>query len=194
MMHIVLFVIVMAVVAGLSSRAVRRSPGLEDERRTAASAAPAWDVAVVRAVGVATIGTIAVAGADLLTGWFPGVPLPVSVAASVVALAGAVLTYRAMCANAFFSSHVRVQADRGHVVVADGPYRVVRHPGYAGTGLFNLMLPMVLGSWLAFVPAVLLVGLLVWRTAREDRFLAENLDGYVAYASRVRYRVLPGIW
>jgi len=75
--------------------------------------------------------------------------------------------------NAFFSTVVRVQSDRGHKVCSDGPYRFVRHPGYVG---------------------VLAGALLVVRTALEDRTLRTALAGYADYAARVRYRLAPGIW
>jgi protein-S-isoprenylcysteine O-methyltransferase Ste14 len=38
------------------------------------------------------------------------------------------------------------------------------------------------------------VALFVLRTALEDRFLLENLEGYQEYAVRVRWRLLPGVW
>jgi protein-S-isoprenylcysteine O-methyltransferase Ste14 len=39
-----------------------------------------------------------------------------------------------------------------------------------------------------------LSALFVARAAHEDRFLHANLDGYAAYASRVRFRLLRGVW
>ena len=78
-----------------------------------------------------------------------------------------------MLSNAFFSTVVRVQSDRGHKVCRDGPYRFVRHPGYVG---------------------VLAGALLVVRTALEDRTLRTALAGHADYAARVRYRLAPGIW
>ncbi len=44
----------------------------------------------------------------------------------------ALLVFRAMHSNRFFSSVVRIREDRGHRVVESGPYSRVRHPGYAG--------------------------------------------------------------
>ena len=54
--------------------------------------------------------------------------------------------------------------------------------------------PFLLLSWWALVPAGTTVAWLVVRTALEDRFLKRGLDGYVAFAHRVRYRLVPGIW
>jgi protein-S-isoprenylcysteine O-methyltransferase Ste14 len=100
----------------------------------------------------------------------------------------------AMSVNKFFEPSVRIQADRGHKVIDSGPYAVVRHPGYAlGYPLF-LGMPLALGSLWALVPAALLCPLLVTRTAWEDQTLRAELPGYEAYARRVRYRLVPGVW
>src|SRR5207249_4357953 len=96
--------------------------------------------------------------------------------------------------NRFFSSVVRIQTERGHHVVTVGPYRYVRHPGYAGAIAGFLAGPVVLGSWWAIAAVVPIVAFVLWRTAAEDRFLREKLPGYADYAERVRYRLLPGVW
>ena len=189
-----LFLGLMSVVAFLSAKAINGSPGLAEERRTAAAGSTSRDRAAVRAISAVTFLLVILAIGDHRFGWLPPVPLQVSVVALTLSLGGAVLTYRAMTCNAFFSSHVRLQSDRGHVVVTQGPYRFVRHPGYAGSIVFNLLLPLVLGSWVAVVPAVGLAALLAWRTAYEDRFLNDNLPGYGAYAAQVRHRLIPGVW
>jgi len=111
----------------------------------------------------------------------------------VVALAGA-LTASAMTANRFFAAAVRIQRDRFHAVVTGGPYRVVRHPGYAGIMASCLAAPIALGSWWALVPAAVTAVLYAIRTLLEDRLLRRELEGYDAYAARVRYRLLPGLW
>ena len=96
--------------------------------------------------------------------------------------------------NKFFSAVVRIQRERGHTVVASGPYQYVRHPGYAGGIVANFAIPLLLGSLWALVPAVLVNCLLIVRTALEDSTLQEELDGYRDYAGRVRYRLLLGVW
>lgn len=189
-----LFLVVTSWVGILTSRAINNSPGLAEERRTAARTAESWDRAVVTVIGMATVLLVGLAACDRRAHWFPGVPVPISIAAFVLALAATLVTYGAMSANAFFSRYVRLQTERGHAVVSTGPYRFVRHPGYAGSIVFNLLLPLMLGSWLAFAPAIGIVLSLVWRTAREDRFLRAALPGYEVYAGKVRYRLIPSIW
>lgn len=96
--------------------------------------------------------------------------------------------------NRFFSPVVRIQDDRGHHVITDGPYQFVRHPGYLGTLLGWPFFSIALGSWWSLVPMIPLMVLMVRRLLIEDRYLKEHLDGYSQYAERVRYRLIPGIW
>ncbi|MBI5080111.1 MAG: isoprenylcysteine carboxylmethyltransferase family protein, partial [Chloroflexi bacterium] len=100
----------------------------------------------------------------------------------------------AMTSNKFCSTVVRIQTDRGHHVATAGPYHYVRHPGYVGFILVNLMTPIILGSWWAMICAAMISGLFVARTALEDRMLQNELEGYKEYAAQVHYRLLPGLW
>jgi protein-S-isoprenylcysteine O-methyltransferase Ste14 len=96
--------------------------------------------------------------------------------------------------NRFFSSTVRIQTDRGHVVCDSGPYRIVRHPGYAGNIPPLLGIVLALGSVWTLIPAAVALIIAVIRTALEDRTLQEELPGYQEYTRRVRYRLFPGIY
>jgi protein-S-isoprenylcysteine O-methyltransferase Ste14 len=100
----------------------------------------------------------------------------------------------AVSVNRFFVPVIRIQAERGHRVVSDGPYAIVRHPGYAGMTLMAPATALALGSWGALVPGLVLSALLLARAAHEDRFLHDHLEGYAEYAARVRFRLLPGMW
>jgi protein-S-isoprenylcysteine O-methyltransferase Ste14 len=88
----------------------------------------------------------------------------------------------------------RIQDDRSHQVVTDGPYRVVRHPMYICMMVQWISTALLLGSWWALIPAVLIVIVFTIRTAFEDRMLQEELPGYKEYTQQTRYRLLPGIW
>lgn len=120
--------------------------------------------------------------------------LVVLVPAFVPAVAGYALTAWAMVENRFFSGTVRIQTDRGHTVISSGPYRLVRHPGYAGSVLATVCVPVILGSWWTFVPAGVAIASLVARTGLEDRMLRSELEGYAAFAERTRWRLIPGVW
>lgn len=99
-----------------------------------------------------------------------------------------------MILNPFAESTVRIQTDRGHTVITSGPYRLVRHPMYVAMILMYVSTALILGSvWALGLGSVLAV-LIVWRTAREDQMLRQELPGYQEYAAITRYRLLPGVW
>lgn len=100
----------------------------------------------------------------------------------------------AALSNPFFTTFVRIQNDRGHSVISSGAYALVRHPGYAGVLLAHLALPFALGSIWALLPAAMGTTLFILRTAREDQTLQDHLAGYREYQSRVRWRLIPGVW
>ena len=100
----------------------------------------------------------------------------------------------ALLANAFAVAVVRLQSDRAHAVVDSGPYGVVRHPFYAADPLILVGLSLWLESYVAAVCALIPIALMVMRLRMEERFLRRELPGYTAYADRVRFRLIPGIW
>lgn len=177
---------------------VRRvHPDLLHERATAAEArgVPAWDKTLTPLMGLGLpLLTALVAGLDHRFGWTAALPLWVNIAGFVILVGGYTLAAWAVVANRYFSSYVRIQRERDHQVVDQGPYRLVRHPGYAGNLLAYLGVPFLLGSWWTFIPVALAYFVFVLRTAREDRYLQENLPGYAAYTQRTRYCLLPGVW
>jgi protein-S-isoprenylcysteine O-methyltransferase Ste14 len=126
--------------------------------------------------------------------WPPRVPFWVTVLGGVAYTAGQALVLWAKRANRFFSSVVRIQADRQQTVCSDGPYRLVRHPGYLGGSIDTLAMPLVLGSYWGLLPAVAALVSVIVRTSLEDKTLHEELAGYADYAGRVRYRLIPRVW
>lgn len=157
----------------------------------------AQTIDVVLAVTMARVGPAAiaaVAGLDLRFGWMPEIPRVLSAAGMLGVILGYAIGMWAMASNKFFSGVVRIQSERGHEVVTGGPYAIVRHPGYAGTILAVLGTPLMLGSMWALIPAAATIGVIIARTALEDRTLMQCLSGYKAYARWVRCRLLPGVW
>jgi len=126
--------------------------------------------------------------------WTPSVPVALECVALVAfAVCWGVVVW-AMHVNRFYSPLVRIQTERGHTLVTSGPYRYVRHPGYAATIVVCLTSGMALGSWAAEVVLLPLVLFIFYRVISEDAFLMKNLPGYPEYAARVRHRLLPGVW
>jgi protein-S-isoprenylcysteine O-methyltransferase Ste14 len=176
---------------------LRVHPGLLVERATAGSQAnvKAWDRRLVPWIGqIGPLLVIITAGLDRRFGWSPPLPLWLQLAGLGLLLGGYALANWAFYTNQFFSAYVRIQHERGHYVIDQGPYRWVRHPGYAGGILAWLAAPIFLGTMWALIPSLLVSTLAVARTALEDRTLQVELDGYQEYARRTRFRLLPGVW
>jgi len=171
-----------------------RSPELLEERQSARAKSEAWDRPFVFLLGLLPLVLNIVAGFDHRFNWGPTIPVAAALIALFPMLLGIAFTFWAMKSNPFFSSYVRIQNDRGHKVVSKGPYAWVRHPGYTGSILFNLAVPVLLGSCAALVVGIVTLLVLTVRTAREDRTLMRQLPGYIDYAERVRFRLLPLVW
>jgi protein-S-isoprenylcysteine O-methyltransferase Ste14 len=122
------------------------------------------------------------------------VPAWLQAVGAVVLVAALVLFFLTFRENSYLSPAVRVQRERGQRVVSTGPYRYVRHPLYSGVVLFVLGTTLLLGSWTGLVPGAVAVALTAWRAVREERVLRGELEGYDDYLSRVRFRLIPGIW
>ena len=99
-----------------------------------------------------------------------------------------------MMTNTFAAPVVKIQSERKHQVISTGPYAYVRHPMYAGAVLMILGTPLLLGSWYGLIVAAVLLALLALRAVKEENTLKAELEGYDAYAARVQYRLVPGIW
>jgi protein-S-isoprenylcysteine O-methyltransferase Ste14 len=185
--------------AGIGGRlwAELRHPGLTAERQNLEKIqnAKAWDKVLAPLMAVSVVyPMVIVAGLDHRYNWSPEFPLWLSVIGFIVIAFGYAFAASAVVENRFFSSVVRIQTERGHVVCDTGPYRFVRHPGYAGNipPLFGIVL--ALGSVWTLIPAAVAIIITVIRTALEDQTLQEELPGYRDYTQRVRYRLIPGIY
>ncbi|RCX33018.1 protein-S-isoprenylcysteine O-methyltransferase Ste14 [Thioalbus denitrificans] len=187
------------VAAGPGGRlwAERRHPGLMAERQNMEKVqrAKAWDrvLAPLMALSV-SFPPVIVAGLDHRFDWSPEFPLWLMVLGFLLIALGYAFAAWALIENRFFSSVVRIQVERGHVVCDSGPYRIVRHPGYAGNMLALPGMALALNSLWTLVPAAVALVIAVIRTALEDRTLQDELPGYRDYARRVRYRLIPGIY
>jgi protein-S-isoprenylcysteine O-methyltransferase Ste14 len=154
-----------------------------------------WDKIVSGLWGFAQFLAVPlIAGLDSRFGWTREVGANWHIAGAVIFAVGLAIFGWAMISNAYFSTAVRIQSDRGQTVCRSGPYRFVRHPGYTGANLQSLGAPILLGSWWGLVPGVVAVILMIIRTAIEDRTLQNELPNYQDYARHVRYRLAPGIW
>ena len=174
-----------------------KNPDMARERAEAGQKedVKAWDKIIVPLIAIyGPLVSWIIAGLDQRFGWTPDLPDYIQVIALGVMFLGNMTATWAMVVNRFFSSHVRIQAERGHIVVSGGPYHVVRHPGYAGGILAWIAAPIFFSSYWVAIPSIVVITLTIIRTALEDRMLQEELPGYREYTERVRYRLVPGIW
>ncbi len=135
-----------------------------------------------------------IAGLDQRFHWSDILP-PAGVVAGLVlfTIAWGLATW-SVSVNPFFSAEVRLQADLGQQVIREGPYAIVRHPGYATIALAYVVSGLALNSLLAIIPALIYVAVTVRVTSIEDRMLRDELAGYADYAATVHYRLVPGLW
>ena len=176
----------------------KKNPDLLRERArfSEVEGVKSWDRVLVGIVAVyGPMAMMVVAGLDHRFGWSPVIPAIGQHLAAVAVAGGYGLAVWAMAVNRYFSAVVRIQRDRGQVVVTEGPYGIVRHPSYTGSLLASLALPIMLGAMWALAPALIVVVALIVRTMLEDSMLIEELDGYRAYATeKTPYRLIPGVW
>ena len=189
----------MIVVAGIGGRiwSEQRHPGLLAERQNFENMrnAKAWDKVLAPLMAV-SVGypMVLVAGLDYRHNWSSEFPPWLIVIGFILISFGYAFATWALAENRFFSSVVRIQTDRGHTVCDSGPYRLVRHPGYAGNILALFGIVLALGSVWTLIPAAVASIIAVIRTVLEDRALQDELPGYRDYALRVRYRLIPWIY
>ena len=173
---------------------VRHDPALLEERMTTAPNVPHWDRLLLRAYSILLPTLFATAALDAGRLRWSNMPTAVQGVGAVALIAAFSVIWWCTAANPFLSANARVQSERGQRVVQQGPYRVVRHPMYTSLIVLMIGIALILGSWLAVVPAALIGILLVLRTSLEDRMLKAELAGYREYANRVHARLLPGLW
>lgn len=187
------------VVAGIGPRiwAEKRHPGLLEERGKFGKSqdVKSWDKVLSPLMAVSmTFPLFIVAGLDHRFGWSPDFPSWLNILGFILIVIGYAFAGWALIENRFFSSVVRIQTDRGHSVCDSGPYRLVRHPGYAGNILALPGIVLALGSVWTIIPAIVALIVTLIRTILEDKVLQEELTGYQDYVAHVRYRLIPEVF
>ncbi|MEN4042166.1 MAG: isoprenylcysteine carboxylmethyltransferase family protein [Anaerolineaceae bacterium] len=163
--------------------------------RAQASAMKGWDKIISGLWSlIQFIVLLLVAGLDQRFGWTHELASAWHITGAMLHGIGLGLFGWAMISNAYFSTVVRIQSERGHTVCDTGPYRYIRHPGYAGAVIQSLGIPLLMGSLWALIPGMAAATLMIMRTSFEDGTLQAELPGYREYTRKVRYRLIPGIW
>ena len=153
-----------------------------------------WDRKLMAAFLVLWCAWFVVMSLDAVRFGWSHMPLGLQVFGAVAIAVSMYIMHLIMRTNSFAVPVVKIQPERGHRVISDGPYAVVRHPMYGGTLLLIAGIPLLLGSWWGLALAPLIVLLFAVRAVMEERTLMAELPGYTDYATRVRYRMVPLIW
>lgn len=168
-------------------------PDLYNERGNPKENTQPWDRILLLAYALIGYLSMVAIGLDKRFGWsalndiwmIPGVFLLIT---------SFTLSAWSMRVNRFFSSVVRIQKDRGQQVCDQGPYSVIRHPGYFSAFLFYFASPMMLGAAIGFIFVLMVIAVFSYRIIREEQTLSRELPGYQDYQRKVRFRLIPGIW
>jgi protein-S-isoprenylcysteine O-methyltransferase Ste14 len=173
----------------------RHDPGLLAERLGSPfqREQKTWDKVFMAAVVLFYCAWLVLMGLDARRA-ISQVPLWLQAIGALCVALSIYVSYLSFRENSFAAPVVKLQKERGQIVVTTGPYRFVRHPMYAGGLLLFLGTPLQLGSWLGLAVVPLLVPALVFRLVMEERMLATELKGYSDYAERVRWRLIPMVW
>lgn len=173
----------------------RKNPDLLRRRAKFGKDTKGWDKLILTLFGVTSVLVMVTGALDSGRYQWSEMPLVFRFAGLLLYAGGQWLLIRAMTENPFFEKTVRIQSELDHRVIDTGPYALVRHPGYTAT-IMGLILgsPLLLGSWLAFIPAFITAFGMILRAYLEDRTLKAELPGYADYATRVPYRLIPHLW
>ena len=146
---------------------------------------------VVKLSGLMFVAGFIVAGLNFRFNLYT-LPKGVSIGAAVVFLVAYILYAEVLRENTYLSRTIEVQENQK--VIDTGLYGIVRHPMYSVTLLLFLSMPLVLGSMYSFLIFLAYPFIIAKRIKDEEKFLEKELDGYVQYKQKVKYRLIPFIW
>jgi protein-S-isoprenylcysteine O-methyltransferase Ste14 len=171
------------------------NPELLNQRGKSHQGAKIWDQVLMRVINL--IGLLFlpfIAGLDVGRYQWSNINIYFALVGFVLYSISSIFVTWGMVVNKHFEPTVRIQKERAHKVIMEGPYKFMRHPGYFASVLFYIAAPLILGSLFAFIPVALAIVLLIIRTYLEDITLRKELKGYSQYAKIVKNRLFPGIW
>lgn len=174
---------------------IRNDEELMNERSKIGDNAKSWDKKILGISALVYVLNVIIAGLD--SGryhWSPNFHWSIYVFGVLLTMTGQVVFLTARKQNKYFSSVVRIQKDRAHIVCDTGLYKIVRHPGYLGMTISLISIPFITGSVWCAITTIIAIILLFIRTYLEDKTLLSELEGYRAYSEKTKYRIIPTIW
>lgn len=174
---------------------LKYNPGLLAERMNVSpSNQKTWDKVFLLLFYVFFFAWLIVMPLDAVRFHWSWMPIWLQVVGAVAMVVSFILMSLVFRENSYLSGTVRVQQERGQTVITTGPYHYVRHPLYAGGLFLFLGTPLLLGSWYGFLLILLFLPALLVRAVLEERTLLQELPGYDAYMTQVKYRLIPYVW
>lgn len=190
-----IYVAIGLVMSILSYTVLSVDADLLKERSKPGDGTKKWDKIILGLSFLTTLSMYIIAGLDSgRNHWSPNFHWSMYLLGIILTITGQLLFLIAQKQNKFFSSTVRIQTERKHTVCDTGLYKVVRHPAYAGSIVQALGFPLLFGSIWSIIPICMLIILFICRTYLEDNTLKNELQGYVDYSLKTRYRIFPFIW
>jgi protein-S-isoprenylcysteine O-methyltransferase Ste14 len=191
----IVYTIIAIIMVFLNYTVFKLDPALLAERSKPGEGTKKWDKLILGLSFLSTLALYLVAGLD--SGrfhWSPDFSRSLFIIGIVLTVCGQLLFLIAQKQNKFFSSTVRIQADREHSVCQTGLYGFVRHPAYLGSIVQSAGFPLLFGSLWSIIPSGLIIILHLIRTGLEDKTLRAELKGYYEYTFKTRYKLLPYVW
>lgn len=146
---------------------------------------------IISAIVLSVFATLVVSALDHRFGWSQ-VPVWVTVLGNVLVFAGLSLAQLVVVQNSYAAATIVVEDDQP--LITTGLYGIVRHPMYSGTLIMMAGTPLALGSLWGLLAAAAALPTLAARIVDEESMLVDELTGYRDYTTRVRHRLVPGVW
>lgn len=131
------------------------------------------------------------AGLDHRFNWSE-IPLYIAFAADIFVGLGFYVVYLVFKENSYTSA--AIQVDKEQRVISSGLYSIIRHPMYSGAIIMLMSSSVALGSYWSLICVGILTVVIIVRLLNEEKYLANNLQGYKEYCNKVRFRLIPFIW
>lgn len=189
------YVIIGLIMFLLNYTVLRIDSELLKERSKLGEGTKNWDKTILGLSFLIAISMYITAGLD--SGryhWSPNFHWSIYLLGIILTILGQLIFLIAQKQNKFFSSTVRIQTNREHIVCETGLYKIVRHPAYLGSMIQSLGFPLLFGSFWSIIPICLLIILLITRTNLEDKTLKNELKGYLEYSNKTQYKIIPYVW
>ena len=174
---------------------VYHNPEVLNERiKNIKSGTKSWDKLLLSLYAISTFIVMNIfIGLDIRNGW-PHIGFHYCYIGLVLYIFSAIISTRSLLTNKYFESSSRIQTERNQTVISTGVYSVVRHPGYSSIILWAISIPLITGAIFTIIPSIIIIIIISIRTYLEDCMLKKELDGYLDYSRKVKYRLIPYIW